>query len=328
MIHFIKIIAPLFIALAAFAQSIEDLQRSYSGTSSWNPQTGHFAFTSSGVINFEREDFKSGIWTMPEGVTKITIRTNVKVTGQFTIRHDCTIEGADQKTSILHGTDIPELLHQNQLDKGGNCIPYSAVYGEGKIDLYVNNLTTLNPIGYMWTGKQGARIHLNGVRGIDDRGGWHNHSDGISAAAGSTVRNCYLETGDDAIKLYADITVENTTIKMIQNCVPIQLGWGSYGNNAHGTFRNLTIIGDKGRGKPPAVIVGRKGAYQKTIHIDGLNLVNTNAALVSLYEAGMNLDLTAKNAAITVKQFWGKSAGNCRSVINETKEQVNRYTSP
>ncbi len=204
-------------------------------------------------------------------------------------------------------------------------MPYSAVLGRGKIEIFIRNLTTLNPIAYMWTGVGGARIHLDRVRGIDNRGGWYNHSDGIQAAAGSTVKNCYLETGDDAIKVYNDILVQNTTIKMIQNCVPIQLGWGSYGDKARGVFRNVTIIGDRGRGKAPAVIEGTKGEYRKTIDIDRLVVANPKSALIRLREEGMELDLTIKNADIAVREFSSDCRGICRSVINGSKAQTNRY---
>ena len=310
---------------AKVSQPLSALQEAYSGKTKWEPATGNITFTSSGVIDFKRDKEMAGIWTVPENVTKITIAADVRVTGQFTLHHSCTIEGIDQKSSVLFGTDTPELLNKAGLDKSIGCIPYSAVFAKGDIDIHVKNLTTLNPLGFMWTGKEGARIHLDRVRGIDDRGGWHNHSDGISAAAGSTVRNCYLETGDDAIKLYADITVEDTTIKMIQNCVPIQLGWGSYGDNAHGTFRNLTNISDQGRDKPPAVIIGRAGEYRKSISIDGLTIKNPNAAFVSLHEKGMTLDLEVKNANIDLKQFWAKSEGTCKSQINGTKDQTAQY---
>jgi len=325
-LYFLATILAFAFTSGAYAQSVSALQSAYSGKIKWEGDSGHLTFTSSGIIDFKRDKMMSGIWTVPTDVTQITIGANVRVTGQFTLRHDCTIEGEDQKTSILYGTDTPSLLRKNNLDGGGGCIPYSAVLGKGKIVLQVKNLTTLNPIGFMWTGKKGCRIHLDGVRGIDDRGGWRNHSDGISAAKGSTVRNCYLETGDDAIKVYADITVENTTIKMIRNCVPIQLGWGSHGNNARGTFRNLTILGGRGRGKIPAVIVGRRGTYHKSIDIDGLSVEHPTGALVSLYEKGMELDLTVKNANISVKQFWGRPEGICNSTINGSTEQVSRYT--
>ena len=308
-----------------YAQSVPELQSHYSGATAWKGNSADLSFTKSGAVNFNRDKEMSGIWEVPAAVKTITIKAKVRVTGQFTFHGDCTIAGEDQKTSVLYGTDVPALLHNKGLDGGGGCVPYSAILGEGKITLQVANLTTLNPIGFMWTGRKGAVIHLDRVRGIDDRGGSHNHSDGIQAAAGSTVRDCYLETGDDTIKVYNYIVVENTTIKMIQNCVPIQLGWGDYGDKATGVFRNLTIIGNNGRGRIPAVIVGRRGTYQKNIEMDGVSMTNPNAALVSLYEKGMELDLSIKNGDISVKQFWDEAKGACRSKINGSPEQVKTY---
>ncbi|MCF7848547.1 MAG: hypothetical protein K9M45_06825 [Kiritimatiellales bacterium] len=315
----------VLVSTTASAQSIGELRQHYNGKTEWESASGTFTFASTGKIDFKRDKERSGIWEVPPEVRNIFINADVRVTGQFTFRHDCSIEGADQKTSVIFGTKTPGLLHDKGLDQGGGCMPYSAVYGIGRITLHVNNLTVLNPIGFMLTGKRGAVMHLDGVHGIDDRGGWHNHSDGVAGANGSTVRNCYFEAGDDVIKVYNDMLIENTTIKMVQNTVPIQLGWGSYGDGAKGVFRNLKIIGDKGRGQPPAVIVGRSGKYRKKIEIHGLELENKNAALVSLYEKGMQLDLEINDADIRVKQFWGENKGSCRSSINGSTEQTNQY---
>ncbi|HPM82291.1 MAG TPA: hypothetical protein PLF81_16400 [Candidatus Anammoximicrobium sp.] len=312
-------------ASLACGQSLSDLQAHYSGQTEWDAPGGTVTFVSSGTIDFQRDKEMSGIWTVPPEVQRIAIAADVRVTGQFTFRHDCTVEGRDWQTSVLYGTDTPALLCDRKLDDGGNCMPYSAVFAQGKIDIHVKNLTTLNPIGYMWTGVDGARIHLDHVRGIDNRGGWHNHSDGIQGGRGCTVRHCYLETGDDAIKVYSDIVVEDTTIRMIQNCVPIQLGWGNYGSGAQGVFRNLTILGDRGRGRVPPVIEGTHGKYRKTIKIDGLMVNNPNSALVRLHEADMELELTITGADITVKQFAYESPGVCRSLINGSQEQKSRY---
>lgn len=323
-IHVFFCVAICFGADAA-AQSPMDLEAAYSGKLVWEPNAGRMTFASSGVIDFGREIEMSGIWTVPPEVKLITIAAKTRVTGQLTVAHDCTIEGRDQMTSVLHGTDTPGLLHDKGLDGGGRCMPYSAVYAKGRIEVTVRNLTTLNPVAYMWTGVEGARLHLEGVRGIDDRGGWSNHSDGIQAARGSTVRNCHLETGDDAIKVYNDILVEDATIRMIQNCVPIQLGWGSYGDGATGTFRNLTIIGDHGRSRTPPVIEGTAGTYRKTIVIEGLKLENPKAALVRLRDQTMELDLTISDGDIAVKQFSEGSRGTIRSSINGSPRQTNRY---
>jgi len=131
--------------------------------------------------------------------------------------------------------------------------------------------------------------------------------------------------GYDAIKVYNDILVEDTTIRMIQNCVPIQLGWGSYGDGATGTFRNLTIIGDHGRSRTPPVIEGTAGTYRKTIVIEGLKLENPKAALVRLRDQTMELDLTISDGDIAVKQFSEGSRGTIRSSINGSPRQTNLY---
>jgi len=319
------IMLAMLVSTGALAQSVGELRQRYSGRTEWRGEAGTLAFLSSGTIDFKRDEERSGIWEVPSEVKRILINANTRVTGQFTLEHDCTVEGVDQKSSVIFGTAEQELLHRQELDQRGGCIPYSAIYGAGRITLHVRNLTVLNPIGFMLTGRRGAVMHLDGVRGIDDRGGWHNHSDGVVGADGSTVRNCYFEAGDDVIKLYNDILVENTTIKMIQNSVPIQLGWGSYGSGAKGVFRNLRVIGDKGRGRLHPVICGRKGSYKKRIEIHGLELDNPNACLVSLYESGMELDLEISDADISVRQFWGEDGGSCRSRINGSTEQANQY---
>ncbi|MGF1484086.1 MAG: hypothetical protein ACFBZ8_06960 [Opitutales bacterium] len=304
---------------------LEALRQAYDGKFEWNEASGVLRFTESGRIDFRRTRELSGVWKAPTEVRRIAIAKNVQVTGQFTLRGDCTVEGEDRDTSVIYGTDTSGLLHDQGLDQFARCAYYSAVLGQGPITVKVQNLTTLNPVGFMWTGNSGTVMHLDSVTGIDNRGGWHNHSDGVSGAPGSTVRNCHLETGDDAIKAYKDITVVDTTICMIQNCVPIQLGWGAETADSKAVFRNLKIYGDHGRGQLPGVIVGRGGSYRRNIEIDGLELENPKAALVSLYEAGMELDLTIENAQIAVKQFWGESAGRCRSEINGSESQRATY---
>jgi hypothetical protein len=316
----------IFIGIFVFCNSclfaepsvIMDLQNHYSGIVSWNESDGAVTFIKSGIINFDRDDEKSGIWFVPKEVKKIYINENVTVTGQFTLISDCSIEGENQENSIIFGTKEKAALHSKSLDFGGGCTPYSTIYANNKTTVYVKNLTVLNPLAFMFTGKNGAKLHLSYVRGIDNRGGFSNHSDGIQAGSGSTVNHCYFETGDDAVKVYNDILVENTTIKMIENCVPIQLGWGTYGNGAKGTFRNVQILGTIGRGTLPPVIQGRAGTYSKTIILENCIIRNTNAALVSLFEPGMTLSLIASNTEISVKIYWDKKLGVGDININGT----------
>ena len=154
----------------------------------------------------------------------------------------------------------------------------------------MDNLTMLNPYSF-FVRSFAQEAHLKDCTFLDYRGGGGNHSDGFAGGDGSTVDGCYFATADDAIKLYDDITVTNTTIEMVQNCVPIQLGWGDYPDGAVGTFKNLTIVGSRGRtNSDNAVISGRRGKYTVTLHIDGLHVRNPNAVLVSLWGEDMILE--------------------------------------
>lgn len=272
-------------ALSLNAQSVEQLETYYSGAFTWSAEAHTLIFTESGTFDFpNRPNYHRHRWDVPKEVKKIVIRENTRVTGFFHFFHNTTIEGEDQQSSVIYGTSTRNLLRSEGLDTNSGSPPYSAIYGKGEIVVQVNNLTVLNPFSYMFTGKEGAVLHIYRCRGIDNRGGHHNHSDGVSADDGSTVRDCYFEAGDDVFKVYHDLYVENTTVKMITNTVPIQLGWGNYGSGAVGVFRNLTIIGDGGRGGTGnAIVDARYGEYDKILIFDGLTVDNPNASLFDFW---------------------------------------------
>lgn len=300
------------------AQPIDELAQHFSGKLSWEAAQQTLTFEQSGTIHFpQRENLMDFRWDVPTAVTKIIIKKGVQVTGFFHLFNHTLIEGEDRATSILYGTDEAGLLNKRGLDKEGpRAVPYSALFAKGDIVIRVQNLTVLNPFSFMFTGKadQGghsAVFHLYQVSGIDNRGGHSNHSDGVSAGNGTTVRDCYFECGDDVIKVYQDIYVENTTIKMIKNTVPIQLGWHNNSQHAIGVFRNLKIIGDLGR-QPTgnAIINARNGRYDKTLLFDGLTVENPNATLLDLWnndhdgvKGGGHLTLRMDNIQLQVGQF-------------------------
>ena len=73
-------------------------------------------------------------------------------------------------------------------------------------------------------------------------GGWIYNCDGISAFAGSTVRNCFCWANDDNIKVYRDnILVEDMVLWQLNNGGAIQMGWaGAQASNV--TIRRVDII--------------------------------------------------------------------------------------
>lgn len=310
MIRFTLVIHLLLIfSISVHAQfipisDIDQLKSAYSGEIHWQEAEQTVKFISSGEIRFpERKDFKDSYWGVPKKVRKIVIGEKVTVVGHFHVFNTLTIDGENRKTSKIYGTPISELLRQHNLDARGGSVPYSAFFGQGDFAFTIRNLTSLNPIGFHFTGKQGCVIHLENVNAIDDRGGEHNHSDGISAADGSTVKNCYFASGDDIIKVYADIYVENTTIEMIQNAVPIQFGWGNYGSGAKGVFKNLTITGEKGRyNTGNAIIDARRGTYDKEITIDGLYIDAPNSVLVNFWNENRDGTIGGGNAKIRIER--------------------------
>ncbi|MCV9389261.1 hypothetical protein [Reichenbachiella ulvae] len=296
--------------------SIDELKSAYSGTIMWDEDNCILTFVSSGQINFPKRDhFKDIYWKVPSIVRKIIIGKEVTVVGHFHVSHTITIEGEDRKSSKVYGTPISGLLRLHNLDAGGGTVPYSAFFGSGDFEFHIRNLTSINPIGFHFTGKNGCIIHLDSVDAIDNRGGHHNHSDGISAANGSTVKNCFFSSGDDIIKVYNDIYVENTTIELIQNAVPIQFGWGNYGSGATGTFKNLKVYGNFGRRNTGnAVIDARKGYYDKNLIFDGLTIDAPNSYLFNFWnesangkQGGGHANITAKNVNIKAMGFIKRS---------------------
>ncbi|HEX5126794.1 MAG TPA: hypothetical protein VFW00_08635 [Rhodocyclaceae bacterium] len=314
-----------FISTSA-AQSVADLATHYSGKIEWHADSGTLRFASSGRIDFARPDYRASIWEIPIEVKRVLVAEGVRVEAAFTSFHSLDIEGESSTRSEIFGTASPALLHDAKLDDGAGCVPYSAVYAVGKgVVVNIRQLRSINPIGFHFTGKDGAVMHLDHIEAIDDRGGVHNHSDGISAGPGTTVSNAYFSTGDDVIKIYNDITVTDTTIRMIRNAVPIQFGWGSYGNNATGILKNIRIIGDSGRNKDFPIINAQAGVYRKTVEIDGLEVDNPQATLFRFNNPDAQLDINLSNALIKVGRYGDHTTALGKRLICGSEDARNRY---
>jgi hypothetical protein len=317
----------LFLLCATLSgQSVSSLTDNFSGTVNWNAAEGVITFETSGSINLTfKDNFRHFIWDVPEEVKTIVIKENVTVNGAFHTRYNCTIKGEDRKTSVLFGTNEREWSKKKRDQGFGDvrAFNYSTIEALSGTT-YVQNLTCLNPWGFH---VRGGMLHVSYCDFIDNRGGHGNNSDGFVGSNGSTVDNCFFSTGDDIIKVYNNVTVTNTTIEMVDNAVPIQLGWGTYGDGAIGTFNNLTITGNSGRGNDGrAIIVARTGTYNKTINIDGCDIQNPNATWLSLREKGQIVKGEVINAKIKLSQFWGPFAiGTNQMTICGTSAEINNF---
>ena len=304
------------------AQSVDIMLNAYTGNASWNAATGTLTFESTGTMDFQnRELLYNNAWTIPQQVKHIIINKNVTVTGEFYANYNCLIEGMDWETSVVFGTPEQDYLEQSR----GFSAFSSADSKERDVTLTIKRLTSLNPKVYHIASSYRGVIHLDSCRVIDDRGGRWNNSDGFSGAHGSTVKNCYFETGEDVIKIYSDILVENTTIKMIEFAVPIQCGWGDYGSGITATFRNLKIIGNEGRSPDNAIIEARQGDYTKNIIIDGLIVENPNATLFRLLQAGSTINVDITNADMSLKKYGDIVLAKGTRTICGTTEKKTEY---
>ena len=331
--NYVKLILTLLVITpCAFAQeSVTQLQENYSGNVSWEESSGTLTFLSTGTINFPwkkgtKEQAQSNLenwlkhnfWSVPKTVKKIVIEENVTVTGAFWFNGTCAIEGKNRETSVVYGTDISGWTEGgNEYGTDPNEWKYCQFQNEGKGGtLTIENLTSKNPFAYHIRACN-VKAFVKNCNFIDNRGGHSNHSDGFLGGDGSLVENCYFETGDDIFKVYFDYTVRNCTVNMVQNTVPIQLGWGSYSNNAVGTFENLTITGNSGRGSDSnAIIAGSyNGSYNVTVNINGIKVKNPNASWVSL-QGSTKVNGTVQNADISIGRFWSvRNSGTCNMLI-------------
>jgi hypothetical protein len=288
-------------AASASSQSIDKLRSAYSGKLVWDESSATVRFTESGSVEFTDAGKLSFIWKIPPEVKQIQIAKGVTVNAAFHSEASVKITGEDRKTSVVYGT--PEQAWSKNRDVKAFTICTFQNFG-GVMTL--SNLTSQDPRGFHVRGWDNV-VHVSACDFLDTRDGHGNNSDGFEGGDGSTVHDCYFESGDDIIKVYHDVTVTDTTIKMVTNTVPIQLGWGDYSDGAVGTFRNLRILGEGGRGaEENAIISGRQGRYGVTVNIDGCNIENPNATLVSLREDTMTLRGEITNAHIKLKSYAGK----------------------
>jgi len=217
----------------------------YSGETAWDSATGTFTFKSSGNMPDGKEEF---FWQVPIQVKRILIGPNVIVRGGFRVafrppENPLHIVGGERKSSVIFGTESERWTESNGVADNDKW-KYGAVCVLGDATVHVSNLTSKNPRGYHISGYANKSVlHVLRCDLLDTRSGQNNNSDGFIGAAGSTISDCVISTGDDAIKVYRDIVIRNVTIEQHRNGAPIQFGWGGENGRAKAEIENLTIKG-------------------------------------------------------------------------------------
>lgn len=314
---------------------------SYTGGVKWDEAAGVLTFTSSGKFpeGTSGQRFKEFHYRPPGAVKKIVICPDTRVTGHFIADHDLVFKGRDRKTSVIYGTDKVEWSHSE-----GRNLPeweYSAIAGEGSgATIKVRDLTIRNARSYAisgWDQKVDvARVDLIHDR-ANDRDG--SNSDGVQGGPGSLVKDSYIAVGDDAIKVYDDITVQDVVIDLDRNGAPIQLGWDQYGSrSARGVFQNLTINAAAPDDQYNLALVtwvnddGRGGT--KTLDIDGLTVSGFEAAerwngrgfepypLIHAPMTTGTIEADIRDASISVGQFGVNSTRGTFRVCGSTAERA------
>jgi len=296
----------------AAAQVPEGL--AYSGETRWDAATATLTFRSSGSMPEGREEF---FWKVPPKVKRIHIEPNVTVQGGFRVgfrtpENPLHIVGGDRKTSVIFGTDAERWTASNGVADNDKW-KYGAVSVLADATVYISNLTSKNPRGYHISGYANKSVlHVSHCDLLDTRPGENNNSDGFIGSAGSTISDCFISTGDDAIKVYRDVVIRNVTIEQHRNGAPIEFGWGGESGHAKAEIENLVIKGASKDGlynmAPFTWVAGSNGV--RVVAIKGLKVDLAGklydetarrwvpAGLFELNPAQCTLNLTATGAEI------------------------------
>jgi hypothetical protein len=203
------------------------------------------------VLRYDRDTTIGSQLHVPDDVREIVIGRGVTVTGSFFVPRsrasELTIRGEDRKTSVIHGTGTGAGFGSDGHDDEAR--QYSAIFVEAPYRVTVRDLTSRDPdkfhIGVERIGPPPvAPVTVERVDLVDTRG--QATTDGILGGDGTVVRDVFIDTNDDALKIYGKgWVIEDVTIKHGTNGAPIQLGWGRDSGSA--VIRGLTVVADSDR---------------------------------------------------------------------------------
>jgi hypothetical protein len=194
------------------------------------------------IARFDHSGWIGPMWSPGDDVDVVVIGKGVTLTGSILVpttrKRPLIIQGEDRSTSRLLGSGT----HQWIRAESPFARRHSAVFVDTPQLVTIRNLTSLNPDKYHFVGIGASRLLVEEVDIIDDRKAYT--TDGVGGGAGTIIRNSFIDTYDDSIKIYAPgMLVENVTIVHNRNGAPLQFGWG--GEQGEAVIRNLTVIANE-----------------------------------------------------------------------------------
>lgn len=202
-------------------------------------------------------------------------------------------------------------------------------------NLLLNGVTVANPPYHtfvMYGNEQGDfKMTVNNYQQV---GGWYWQTDGLELYKGSTMRNSFLHSNDDVVKLYhPDVTVDNNVVWKNENGPVFQWGW-SPRTISNVRVSNTDVIHNRMYWKDTKTntcVINAASSYldgsststgDTTQSIDGLTISNTNVegmvnCAIRIYSMQNTKNVTIDGLHIgawnKVARVWATSAPSTRA---------------
>jgi hypothetical protein len=199
----------------------------------WDSNTGTVTIISNVSFSDGDEDVKGFHWIIPDIVKKIKINKNVTITGGFRVGHTMEISGDNPLNSRLYGTDLYDWAEgriPDSLKRNNGAI--NELAGGSDITITLKNLKIENSRNFAVSFRNNNKVIASRIYIVNNRAkikpDYASNSDGFVMGRGSVIDDCYIDTWDDAFKLfYNNQIIKNTTIIHNRNGYPFALGYAS-----------------------------------------------------------------------------------------------------
>ena len=258
---------------------------------------------SNGVATYHSDTNIGRKFQPPSTWDKIIIEENVTITGSFYFPTRTTpmeICGESRTTSIIKGDGT------RPTDDGIQGRSYSAIRFDKSPDVYIHDLRSLDPMKFHISAGFG-KVIVEGCDLIESRG--EHTTDGVHGGEQSViVRDCYIDTWDDALYTRECFLVENTTIVHNKNGSPFMTSWGAAADKGYTcVIRNCSVIDNYDASNYNHGVVawaGKSDDYAQTITLkfQGTFSKTTASGATSsyMYSIGRTNGDSIKNATIKV----------------------------